>query len=136
MNEPSQSDWATLYKSAIKFKQISPWKWMSNKDFFAVENPCNGELGYCSILGEGQQEYGLGIFLGDKGLREYVRMMSGKEEPEEFDQSIMAPKLVMLFVNRGELQKKDREVMRSLDLSFSGKNAWPLFRSEGDGYLP
>ena len=54
MNEPSQGDWAILYKAAIKFKQISPWKWMSNEYFFAVENPCNCELGYCSILGEGQ----------------------------------------------------------------------------------
>lgn len=133
MNEPSQSEWAELYNAAVKFQQVSPWEWMSNDDFFAVENPNSGELGYCSILGAGHEEYGLGVFLGDKGLREYVRMMAGKDKPEE---SMMAPKLGLLFVSRGELYKKDLDVIRSLNLTFRGKNAWPLFRSEGDGYLP
>ena len=67
MKNPDLNEWAALYQAANKFHNISPWTWMSNEDLFAIENPQNGEMGYCSILGAGKQEFGLGAFLGDKG---------------------------------------------------------------------
>jgi hypothetical protein len=42
----------------------------------------------------------------------------------------------MLFGDRDDLQKEDREVIRSLGLRFRGRNAWPLFRSQRPGYVP
>ena len=136
MNEPGKGEWAGLYQAAIAFKQAAPWQWMANEDLFAVENPYNGEVGYCSVLGIGGEEFGLGIFLGDKGLQYYARLMSEDTEPEELDEKIMVPLLTMLFMDREELHKEDREVVRSLGLSFRGRNAWPLFRSQKPGYVP
>mgnify|MGYP001032879131 CR=1 FL=1 len=136
MKEPSKSDWAALYQAAIAFQHASPWEWMDNEDLFAVENPYDGEMGYCSILGSGQEEFGLGIFLGDKGFVGYLELISSEVEPEDIDESIMLPLLSMLFVDRGTLQKKDLDVIRSLGLRFRGRNAWPLFRSQRPGYAP
>lgn len=136
MNEPSKSDWMALYQAVTTFKQASPWEWLPNEDLFAVESSYDGEVGYCSVLGNGQKEFGLGIFLGDRGLQGYAEVMSGERKPEDFNESVMVPLLSMLFVDRDELQKKDREVISSLSLRFRGKNAWPQFRSQKPGYAP
>lgn len=136
MNAPDKSDWLKLYKAAIKYKEVSPWKWMENEDLFAVENPRNGEVGHCSILGIAKEQYGLGVFLGKEGYKGYIRLVSVEDEPEDFDERIMVPMLSLLFADRGDLQKKDREVIRSLGLQFRGRNTWPLFSSQQPGYAP
>ena len=136
MNEPSNSDWAALYQVATAFKRASPWEWMDNEELFAVENPGDGKVGYCSILGSGQEEFGLGILLGEEGYDRYTKLIAGEVEPEDFEESIMVPLISMLFVDRDVLQKRDREVIRSLGLQFRGRNAWPFFRSQRPGYTP
>lgn len=136
MNQPSKSDWTALYQAAITFKQTSPWEWMKNEDLFVVESPGDGEVGYCSILGIAGEKFGLGMFLGDKGLQYYTRLMSEEAQRADLDEDIMVPLLTMLLVGRDELQKEDREVIRSLGLTFRGRNAWPLFRSQRPGYVP
>ena len=136
MGNPSPSEWAKLYQIAGQFQKVSPWTWMVNGDLFAVVNPQNGEVGYCSILGNGKEEFGLGIFLGDKGYKRYLSIFSDKPGVEEFDETIMTPMLSLLFANREDLQRQDIEVIRSLGLQFRGKNAWPLFRSQKPGYAP
>ena len=136
MGSPSPSEWAKLYQLADQFQKVSPWTWMGNGDLFAVVNPQNGEVGYCSILGNGKEEFGLGIFLGDKGYKRYLSIFSDEPGVEEFGETIMTPMLSLLFANREDLQKPDMEVIRSLGLQFRGKNAWPLFRSQKPGYIP
>jgi len=136
MKEPSHDDWTGLHQAAIEFYRASPWEWIPSEDLFAIENPSDGEMGYCSILGSGREEFGLGVFLGDKGLNGYAQMMVGETEPEDFDDHIMVPLLTVLFVDRQELQNRDLRVIRSLGLRFRGRNAWPLFRSQRPGYAP
>ena len=136
MGNPSPSEWAKLYQVADQFQKVSPWTWMVNGDLFAVVNPQDGEVGYCSILGNGKEEFGLGIFLGDKGYKRYLSIFSDEPSVEEFDETIMTPMLSLLFANREDLQTQDIKVIRSLGLQFRGKNAWPLFRSQKPGYTP
>lgn len=136
MGNPSLSEWAKLYQIADQFQKVSPWTWMANGDLFAVVNPRNGEVGYCSILGNGKEEYGLAIFLGNKGYKRYLSIFSDEPGVGDFDETIMTPALSLLFANREDLQKQDIEVIRSLGLQFRGKNAWPLFRSQKPGYAP
>jgi len=49
---------------------------MSNEDLFAIESPYDAEVGY---RGAGE-ESDLGIFLGDRGLQQYARLVSGQLE--------------------------------------------------------
>jgi len=136
MKEPNKSDWAALYEAAITFKEASPWEWMANEDLFAVENPDDGEVGYCSILGSGGEEFGLGIFLGEEEYDRYLKLIAEEVEPKDFEGSVMARLLSMLFVDRDVLQKGDRDIIRSLGLQFRGRNGWPFFRSQRPGYVP
>ena len=136
MNETTKDNWSTLYQAAIVFQQAAPWEWMDNEDLFAVENPDDGEVGYCSILGSGGEEFGLGMFVGEDGYDRYAKLIAEEMEPEDFEESMMMRGISMLFVDRGVLQKKDHEVIRSLGLRFRGRNAWPFFRSQRPGYVP
>lgn len=135
MNQPTKSHLGDLYQAAIAFQQAFPWEWMANEDIFAVVNPVNGEVGYCSILGNGGEEFGLGVFLGDAGLRRYAALID-EEEVDDPAEAIMTPLLTFLLANREELHEEDRKVIRSLGLSFRGRNAWPLFRSQKPGDAP
>jgi len=136
VSEPTKGDWFPLYQAAIAFQQVAPWEWMDNEDLFAVENPDDGEVGYCSILGSGREEFGLGMFVGEEGYDRYKKVIAGETEPEDLEESIMARSISMLLVDRDTLQKKDREVIRSLGLRFRGRRAWPFFRSQRPGYVP
>jgi hypothetical protein len=109
---------------------------MDDEDLFAVENPDGGEMSYCSILGSGGEEFGLGMFVGEDGYDRYAKLMAEEVDLEDFEESMMMRSISMLFVDRDTLQKKDRGIIRSLDLRFRGRNAWPFFRSQQPGYVP
>jgi hypothetical protein len=85
---------------------------------------------------KGGEEFGLGIFLGEKGYKRYLAIISDNPEEDDFSESIMTPMLSLLFANRQDLQKQDIEVIRSLGLQFRGRMSWPLFRSQNPGYAP
>jgi hypothetical protein len=136
MEQPNKAQWQELYEAAIAFQQAAPWEWMANEDIFAVVSPVNAETGYCSILGNGGEEFGLSIFLGDAGLRRLVALIEEQKDDDDATAAIMTPGLVFLLANRSELDEEDRKIINSLGLSFRGKNAWPLFRSQRPGYAP
>jgi len=136
MDTPNLEEWAKLFQITEKFKEASPWQWISSEDIFAVVNPQNSEIGYCSILGNGEDEFGLGIFLGAKGYERYLSIISGEPEVDDYTDSIMTPLLSLLFADRQDMQKQDLEIIRALGLKFRGRNVWPQFRSQRPGYAP
>jgi hypothetical protein len=136
VNEPMKEDWSALYQTAIAFQQAAPWKWVDNEGLFAVENPDDGEVAYCAILGSGGEEFGLGISLGQDGYERYTKLMADEGERDDFEENIMMRGMGMFFVDRDVLQKEDSAIIRSLGLSFRGRNAWPFFRSQRPGYVP
>jgi len=136
MEEATREEWAGLFQVTAKYQQVMPWEWMENDHVFAVETPDYPEPGYCCILGAGQEEFGLGIYFGIKGYKGYIELLTSEVDPVEFNENMDFASLVLLLVDRKILQKKDFEVIRSLELKFRGKNAWPMFRCQLPGYAP
>ncbi len=136
VRKPTKGDWLALHQAAIAYKQLAPWRWMADIELFAVENPADRQVGYCSPLGSGGEEFGLVVFLGAEGFDWCRRLMLGEIEGENFEGWAAVPVLSTAFVNRLDLEERDRDVIRSLDLSFRGRNAWPVFRSHRPGYFP
>ena len=138
MNVPhcSPSAWKGLYDAASAFRDIACWRWMSDSDLFGVKDPENGEIGYCCVLGQLGEVYGLVVYLGSAGLEQHRKIQSGKVSAGSPDFIYNQTCLTAWFGNRSDLEDADRKVINELRLKFRGSHAWPQFRSLQPGYMP
>jgi hypothetical protein len=133
---PSSSEWIALYQAAADFKRAAPWEWMYDSDLFGVQNPANGEVGYCCIMGNLGEHYALGVYLGTEGLAGYLYIQSGAAESPDMSVLYIQKCLMASYEYRDMLEQRDRALIKELGLKFRGRNAWPLFRSYYPGYHP
>ena len=119
-----------LYDKVVKFKELQCWQWLTNMDIFGVKDPESGEIGYCSVLGNGGIEFGISVFLGIKGLKILLQMTSlGLEEEDLRNLYFELRGLRLSFFDRKDLTKKDLKIIKELGLKFRGRNQWPQLRS-------
>ena len=132
---PGIREWRTLYESAVRIKEISPWEWMTETDVFGVRSPESGELGFVSVMGLLGEHYAVSLYLGSEGIHGFLDLqeMGPFADPEAL---IQIPQIQASFENREELDKRDREVIKELGLKFRGRNAWPMFRSYRPSLFP
>lgn len=135
-NKPTLEEWAALYKSATELKKMAPWDWMSDADLFGVQNPYNQEIGYCCILGELGEVYGLVVYLGKEGLETYHRIQHADDEIDMAKLFFQQKYLMVSFTDREYLEPEDLKVIKTLGLKFRGANEYPQFRSQPPGYVP
>lgn len=136
VNSPSLEEWRQLYDAAAEFKKIAPWNWMWDSDMFAVQNPENGEIGYCCVLGRNREVFGLAVYLGTEGLEGYLKAASGEVRPHNPDALHTNKCLLTTFEDKKYLSKDDLAVIKQLGLQFSGRNGWTQFQSYQPGYFP
>jgi hypothetical protein len=138
MNIPrcSLSIWKNLYDAADAFREIGCWEWMSDSDLFGVQNPESGEIGYCCVLGELGEVYGLVVYLGSLGLEQHHKIQSGKLHAGSPDFAGSQSCLTVWFGGRGDLDNTDLKIVKDLGLKFRGSDTWPQFRSMQPGYTP
>jgi len=133
--KPTTEQLRKLYEEATEFKKLQPWKWLYDMDLICVENPKDGTVGYCSVMGRGGDHYALGVYLGDKGLMGFIEVLDQEGIPNHqvmhYQDCLMAS-----FEDRVLLSPQDRKEIKSLGLSFRGRNAWPVFRRHEEGYHP
>ena len=134
--KPSMEDWKALYESAIEFKKLGCWDWMYDSDVFGIQNPSNDEIGYCCVMGNLGEFFGLAVYKGIDGFKTYIRVRNGELEPGD-PEIIVAQKCLMAsYEDREDLTDKDRKIIKDLGLKFRGHNEWPLFRTHDPGYFP
>ncbi len=134
--EPDKDNWEMLYLEAQLYKKLSPWRWMSDGDTFAVMDPVTRKIAYCSILGALGELLGIGAYIGNEGY-DILQMMKQELSEKALEDCFFRQKCLMLtFESRNMLTDKDRAVIKSLGLKFRGANEWPLFRSYEPGFSP
>lgn len=136
ITSPSIQGWAELYKAAMDFKEIQPWRWMWDSDLFGVQNSSDGEIGYCCVLGRRGEFFGLAVYLGSEGLEGYLKIQDRTVNIKSIDVLHLKRCLLASFEDRKYLQRPDIEIIKKLGLVFRGRNAWPSFRSYQPGYFP
>jgi hypothetical protein len=109
---------------------------MSDSDLFGVQNPTSGEIGYCCVLGQLGEVYGLVVYLGTAGLEQHRKIHSGKVHAGSPDFASSQSCLTAWFGGRSDLDNTDLKIVRELRLKFRGSDTWPQFRSLQPGYLP
>ncbi|MFQ5950296.1 MAG: hypothetical protein ACE5J1_06390, partial [Nitrospiria bacterium] len=141
-NGVSNQEWSALYEAAIAFKKLRCWEWMVDSDLFGVQNPENGEIGYCCVMGALGEVLALNVYPGTEGLRSYWYMHEQSRLAEEgvpvADPFLLNSQkcLMTSFEDRKDLHKTDLNSIKKLGLKFHGRKAWPLFRSYRPGFVP
>jgi len=134
--EPTLKEWKDLYRAAVNFRDLECWEWMYDGDVFGVQNPDTGEIGYCCVLGNQGEVFSLNVYLGEKGLKGYLQIANQAQQVDKMDLFHLQDCLMASFENRGELNTKDLNIINKLNLTFRGKNQWPLFRRLRPGFFP
>ncbi|WEK55264.1 MAG: hypothetical protein P0Y55_04155 [Candidatus Cohnella colombiensis] len=134
--KPTIDDWRSLYEAAIAFKQNSCWNWMNEDHIFGLQNPFNGEIGYCCVLGQLGEVYALSVYLGAGGLAGITRMQQQTGGKGSFDMIELQKCLMASFDDRNRLDSSSLKMIKELGMKFRGANAWPNFVSMEPGYLP
>jgi hypothetical protein len=126
--------WRRLYQAALAFRDLKPWKWMSDDQLFGVRSPATGETLYCAVLGAAGEMFSLSVYPGPQGLAAYLSLVEGNTPTRDF--RAMMRCLMADFENRAALDFPDREQIKSLGLSIRGSKAWPMFRSHSPWKFP
>jgi len=128
-------DWRALYAAAERFRQLAPWSWMFDADVFGVRDPSSGQVGWCTVLGNAGEVFGLAVYRGDHGFDQLLRMLSGDEDALEAA-TYGANAILVSFCDRREVDKKQLSRIRALGLQPRGSNAWPVFEDHRPGRDP
>ena len=136
MITPALKYWKKLYEASMDFKKTSCWEWMNDRDIFGVQDPVSGEIGYCVVLGSMGEVFALAVYRGTEGLLGITKIHAEMSEQEIEESMQMQNCLIASFEDRKDLQDKDREIIKKLDLKFRGRKQWPLYRSLIPGYVP
>ncbi len=109
---------------------------MSDGDLFGVQDPDSGEVGYCGVLGQLGEVFGLSVYRGAEGLHSYRRVFARDLGYDDTDLLVIMKCLMVEFEERSALNSTNRNLIKTLGMNFPGKHAWPQFRSFSPGYFP
>lgn len=131
------NQWKELFTHVIAYKELKSWQWLSDEDIFAIQDPESNQIGYCCVLGQAEEEFGLAIYIGDEGLKALSTILSGEFEEIDSDQLVhIQSSLLLSFDDRKEITEEDYQIIKSAGLSFRGRKQWPMLRSFQPGYYP
>jgi len=128
--------WAALIDAAEDFQDLAPWEWMTGNEIFAVMNNERPQAGYCCVMGNLGEVFGLVVYMGSEGLALIEEMFADEAPPNPMDILLKTNCLKLEFVGAQDLEKEDKAVFKKLGLKYKGAHAWPLFRSHRPGDAP
>ena len=134
--DPTPEQWLALHHAFRRYCEAKPWERLANEDVLAVNDPLGHFKGYCVALGDGGVAYGLGVYLGDRGLLNYLTTMTSEDEPVDVEMLERGLALTAIMGDREELENEERKAMRDLGLRYRGRGRWPIFRSIIPGHWP
>ncbi|MBF0564733.1 MAG: hypothetical protein HQK89_05775 [Nitrospirae bacterium] len=129
-------EWKKLFDVAIRFKNIKCWRWMYDSDVFGIQNPVTGEIGYCCVLGNAEEVFGLTLYNGSSGLSLYLKVVNGEIDTEDVNVMHLMAGIQMTFEDRELLDPFDLQLIKELGYKFRGRNQYPFFRNLKPGFYP
>ena len=134
-NLPTNEQWHRLYEAAVRLKELSPWKWMTETDVFGVKDPKTEEIGFVSVMGLLGEHYAVSLYPNPRALYDFWALEEAGPQINP-DALLEIPQLQVSFEDRDELDDRDRKVIKELGFKFRGRKEWPMFRSYRPGFFP
>ncbi|MFC4557593.1 plasmid pRiA4b ORF-3 family protein [Virgibacillus kekensis] len=126
--------WEEVLLAAKEFHKLKPWEFMEDDQIFAIADPVLDEYYFCSVLGKAGEVFGLAIYPNREGYAILKEIQRGRVP--DFDFLLKQRSILLSFEDRTDLAKEDYEFIKSYDVTFRGKKAWPVFTSYKPGYVP
>lgn len=133
-NEEYSEVWESSFKKAKDFLQAKPWETLTEHDIFAIVDPSSGRYLFCRVVGHGEVQYGLEIYLDIDGFFGLLSLLAGEELT--IDGLQKEHLLLLTFEDRDKLSKMDYNLIKAHSTTFRGKKSWPEFISFEPGYFP
>lgn len=130
----------TLYKLAFEFKKTKLWKKLWDSQLFAVALS-DGEMGYCSVMGQLGEHIALGLYPGEAGLRSYCLLSEEAENERHAMEYMLSQDSIMCsFENKDMLRDSEIAEVRAYcaenGLTLRGARAWPQLERCRPFHLP
>ncbi|MFA4948800.1 MAG: hypothetical protein WC674_09900 [Candidatus Krumholzibacteriia bacterium] len=125
-----------LYGAARAFREIECWRWMWDSDLFGVQNPVDGEISYCCIMGRNGEHFAISAYTGTEGLESYYRIADSETHFERYESYFSQICLAVSFEDREILNPEDVRMLRQTGYTARGPHVWPQIRSHGPGLEP
>ncbi|MEK6280178.1 MAG: hypothetical protein AABN95_07460 [Acidobacteriota bacterium] len=129
---PSHDEAKTLCTLAAQIKALAPWQWIEETDVFGVEDPDTGEIGFVSVMGHVGEYEAVAVYPGAEGIYAFIDFQCDLSATP--DRLLEIPQVQLSFSEAKFLEKRDRELLKSVGLKFRGTR--PQFRSYRPGFLP
>ncbi len=128
----------SLYDVALAFRKERPWKRITDQELFGVRF-LDGDIGYCCIMGRSGKHFALALYMSDVGLQSFYFLNDPSLHSAILtDTELLFSQdcLMCSFEMKSDLENKDLLQVKKLGYTFSGRNAYPLFREYLPGHLP
>lgn len=109
-----------FFTSINEFSVVKPWEWLGVTDVFAIKFEDYDDTYFCCVLGGGEEDYGISIYRGLRGIDSYLRALEGIfDMPEE---ALHMDAIAIYLYDREELDEEDYDIIKLFGVTFRGKN--------------
>jgi hypothetical protein len=123
-------------KHIDQFKSLKPWTVLEDGDLFGVKCPRTGQLGFVSVLTDGDRCDGLMIYCGRSGFRNFADSQVGSELLGEDEFVLDQDSIFLEFPERDSLEPMSLEMMRSLGVNIQDVDHSPPLKRARPSYMP
>jgi len=122
-----------LFELSRRFRKMAPWDRVTSRPLFGIRHSELPDPMYVCVMGYDSHRPGLSAYLGSRGYHCCRRERTDCEDPLELINR--AYHLKMVYMDRDQLRKEERQLIHRLDLKFRNRFNWPAFRSVVPGYV-
>jgi hypothetical protein len=131
---PSLATMEELFRIAVQFADLEPWKTLSEDQLIMVRGDDN-QICFCSVMGALGEVLALQVYTGVQSYRFFQRLSAGQIHSAG-DFFAEQRGVSVEFVRLKELKPPDRELLRALRHSPRSGILAPMFRANRPGYHP
>lgn len=131
-----------LYLKAFQYFGTNLWKTLWDSQIFAVKFS-DRNVGYCCVMGASGEHLALGVYMGEEGIRSYLRLaynFEGYSDIDDIERMTSQECIMCSFVRQSQLERKEqlraRAIIKKLGLSLEQTKLFPVFEKFIQYHLP
>ena len=129
---PTDKHLRALHEAYQAYMEHQPWRELTERNPFVLTHPVTGADALCVALGHWTIEYGLGIYLGQKGLEAYRREVLQLDLAAHWD----CDQVAATTGQRNLVQYSERKRLGRLGITYEQEDGWPVwFRASPRRYI-